>query len=71
MASAQATKDTLHRIVDGMKKEEAEALLDYLNMLADPDTLDPDELEEVSRILAEMDSGEYVTWQEAKKTLAE
>ena len=71
MASAQATRDTLHRIVDGMKKEEAEALLDYLNMLADPDTLEPEELEEVTRILAEMDAGESVSLEELTKTLGE
>ena len=71
MATESPTKDTLHRIVDDMSEQEAEALLDYLNMLVDPDTLDPDELEEVRRVLAEMDKGEYVTWEEAKKTLAE
>ncbi len=57
-------KETLRDIIDDLTEEEAEELLDFLNMRADPDTLTPEEVERIERIRAEMDAGEYVTLQD-------
>src|SRR5215475_11689391 len=39
--AAMTAKETLHQIVDALSDEEAEELLDFLNLRADPDTLTP------------------------------
>lgn len=54
-------KQALREIVESLTEEEAEQLLDYLNMLADPDELTEEELAEVVEIERRMKGGEYVT----------
>ncbi|MCI0778572.1 MAG: hypothetical protein J4N32_01020 [Chloroflexi bacterium] len=49
------TKDDLHRIIDGLTEEEADQLLDSINLKADPDELTPEEAADVARIRAEAD----------------
>ncbi len=63
-------KDELHQIIDVLSDEEAEELLDYLNMRADPDTLTPEELARVEAADAEIARGEYVTLDEILRRLA-
>jgi hypothetical protein len=54
-------KQALREIVETLTEEEAEQLLDYLNMLADPDELSEEELAEVVEIERRMKQGEYVS----------
>lgn len=63
------TKDSLHRIIDGLSEGEAERLLDWLNLQADPDRLTEGEAEEMGRVLREMGKGEYVTLEDLKADL--
>lgn len=63
-------KEELHQIIDGLTDEEAEELLDYLNLRADPDTLTPEELARVQAADAEIARGEYVTLEEILDRLA-
>ena len=49
------TKDDLHRIIDRLTEEEADQLLDSINLKADPDELTPEEAIDVARIRAEAD----------------
>lgn len=53
-------------MVETMTEEEAEQLLDYLNMLADPDELTEDELAEVMEAERRMKQGEFVTLAELR-----
>ena len=62
-------KDELHQIIDVLTDEEAEELLDYLNMRADPDTLTPEELARVEAADAEIARGEYVTLEDTRRRL--
>lgn len=57
-------KEAIHQLVDALSDEEAEALLDYLNMLADPDELTEEELAEVQLADEEFARGEYITREE-------
>ena len=50
-----ATKDDLHRIIDRLTEAEADQLLDWINLKADPDELTPEEAADVARIRAEAD----------------
>ena len=52
-------KETLRRIIKGLSEEEAQDLLDYLNLQADPDGLSEGELKlarEGERAIAKGDS---------------
>lgn len=64
-------KERLRQVVEGLSEEEAEDLLDYLNLLADPNTLDADELAAVEAAEAEIARGEYVTLEEIQRDLQE
>lgn len=64
---ALSAKDTIHQIVDRLSEEEAEDLLDYLNLRAEPDTLTDDELMRVAEGRAEIGRGEYVTLDEIRR----
>lgn len=59
-------KQALREMVDSMTDEEAENLLDYVNMLHDPDELTEEEFQEVMRAEAEVKSGKYITLEELK-----
>lgn len=63
-------KEELHQIIDVLSDEEAEELLDYLNLRADPDTLTPEELARVKAADAEIARGEYVTLDDIQLRLA-
>ena len=57
----------MRRIVDAMSEDEAQRLLDYLNMLADPDELTEEEVREVEEADARIDAGKYVTLGELRE----
>lgn len=63
-------KETLRDIIDDLTDEEAEELLDFLNMQADPDTLTPEEEARVERIRADMNAGDYVTLKKFRASYA-
>jgi hypothetical protein len=54
-------KESPWQLIDEMSDEEAEELLDYLNLLADPDTLTDDELAKVVEAKAAIERGEFLT----------
>ena len=60
------TKDALHRIIDRLTEEEANQLLDWINLKADPDELTPEEAADVARIRAEAD---YVPLESLRREL--
>lgn len=62
-----SVKDSIYSIVEGLSEEEAEDLLDYLNMRADPDSLTEEELARVASGRAEIANGEYVTLEEIQR----
>jgi hypothetical protein len=62
-------KETLHQIVDALSDDQAEELLDFLNLCADPDTLAPEELARVAVADAELTRGEFVTLDEIRRRL--
>jgi hypothetical protein len=67
MAAPASAKAELAAIIDAMTTEEAERLLDYLHMLADPDELTPEEEAEVLKAMAEYEAGETVSGDEIKR----
>lgn len=56
-----SAKDTIYHLIEGLSEEEAEDLLDYLNLRADPDSLTAEELRQVAEGREELAHGEYVT----------
>jgi hypothetical protein len=54
-------EESLQAIVEHMSEQEAERVLDYLNPLADPETLTEEELTAVHATAEEMQRGEFVT----------
>ncbi len=62
-------KEAFRRFLHREQTAGAEALLDYLNMLADPDELTEDELAGIRQAKAEMERGEYVTLAELRREL--
>lgn len=62
-------KEAIHHLVDKLTDAEAAALLDYLNMRADPETLTDDEMARVRQARAELERGDYVTIEELRKEL--
>ena len=61
-----ATKDDLHRIIDRLTEAEADQLLDWINLKADPDELTPEEAADVARIRTEAD---YVPLESLRREL--
>ena len=64
-------KEALLGIVSELTEEEAEDLLDLLNMDADPDELTEDELAAVQSSHAAVAVGDFVTLDELEALLAE
>ncbi len=61
---------TPRNIIDDLTEEEAEALLDFLNMQADPDTLSPEEEARVRAAHEAAMKGDYVTFEELNARFA-
>jgi hypothetical protein len=57
-------RDALHQIVDSLSDEEAQDLLDLLNLRADPDELTTEELAEVRAIELAMKQGDEVSFED-------
>lgn len=69
MTQATSAKQDLHRLIDAMTQEEAEDLLDFINLQNEPDTLTPEEEEAVAEGKAQIARGEYVTLEELEAEL--
>ena len=67
MTAPASAKAELTALIDAMSDEEAQDLLDYLNMLADPDELTPEEEAEVRKAMAELEAGNFVTQEEIER----
>ena len=59
-------KESLRQLIEEMTDEEAEELLDYLNLLADPDTLTEQEMARVAEAEAAMERGDFLTLKELR-----
>ncbi len=68
---SMTAKEALLGIVSELTEEEAEDLIDLLNMHADPDELTAEELAAVHRSHAAIARGEGVTLEELEALLAE
>lgn len=67
MATKQLTaKEALVNAIMAMTDDEAEDLLDYLELQADPGDLTEEEHKRILTIDAEVERGEYVTLEELK-----
>lgn len=66
-AGSTTAKQALHEMIEAMSEKEAEDLLDYLNLLADPDELTEEELRDIEVARQEIARGEYVTLEEFRK----
>jgi predicted transcriptional regulator len=62
-----SAKQELHRLIDEMTKEQAEDLLDFINMQKEPDTLTPEEEAAFEAGKAEIERGEFITREELLK----
>lgn len=60
-------EESLRAIVEHRNDEEAEDLLDYLNMPTDPDTLTEEEMSRVHAGLEEIARGAYLTLEELQQ----
>lgn len=63
-------KEAVLQRVREMSEDEAAELLDYLQMLADPDTLDAEEMAEVEEAEREFARGEYITREQVLERFA-
>ncbi|HEY5477775.1 MAG TPA: hypothetical protein VIK11_13810 [Tepidiformaceae bacterium] len=59
-------KESLRQLIDEMSDEEAQELLAYLNLLADPDVLTESELAKVVEAEAAIERGEFLTLTEVR-----
>lgn len=66
-----ATKAALHVAIDEMSDQDADDLLDYLNLLAEADDLTDDEAGELDAGLQEIARGEYTTLDELRRDLGQ
>lgn len=65
------TKEELHRIVDLLPQPEAEDALEYLRwLIADEETLTPDELAAVEVAESQVKAGNYVTLTDLARSLS-
>lgn len=59
-------KTLIRRVVDEMSEHEALRLLDFLNLQADPDTLNAEEQKLVKEGIRAIESGDYVSLEEIR-----
>lgn len=67
MATPSSTREKLIEKISELNEEEMEDLLDYLNMLSDPDELTPEEAAEVDATRAEMKQGKFTRLDQFKR----
>jgi hypothetical protein len=61
VAIRRETRQQIDRLIEGLNQEEAEDLIDYLNLRADPDSLSRSEAEEFAAGREEIRRGQYFT----------
>jgi hypothetical protein len=69
MTAPTSVKDELRAIIETLSTEQAEMLLDFINMQLDPDELTPDEEAEVLQAMAEFERGETISGEELEREL--
>ena len=62
-------KQELHELIDGLSPEEAVEMLDYINMLLDPDELTEEEEAAFERARGELERGETISHEDLKREL--
>lgn len=62
-------RDELIKAINGMSEEELQAVRDYINLLREPEEVEPtdEELEALTKGRAEFERGEYVRWRDIKR----
>ena len=69
MTAPTDTRATLHKMIDEMSQEALADLLDYLNLLSDPDELTPEEEAQVRQAMAELERGETIDGETLRREL--
>jgi hypothetical protein len=64
-----SAKAGLQVVIEAMSDDEAERLLDYINMRNDPDEATPEDLAAFARARAEFARGEFVTLEQLEAEL--
>ena len=67
MTAPATPREALHHMIDTMSDDDAQLLLDYLNMKSDPDELTPEEEAEIEEAIKEIERGEYMTLEELRR----
>ena len=67
LCRGEAGVDQLYRLIESLSGEEVEDLLDYLELRAEPDTLNDDEMARVIAGRDEIARGEFVTLEEIQR----
>ncbi|MFN8618923.1 MAG: hypothetical protein U0837_17715 [Dehalococcoidia bacterium] len=65
--SSPTLKEELHSLIEQLSDEEAEQILDYINMRLDPDELTEEEVQAVLRAREELERGETVSHEDLKR----
>ncbi len=60
------TKEELRELIDAMDEEQAERLLDFINLQNDPDFATPEEIAEHELLRGAVARGDYVTFEELR-----
>lgn len=66
MSAPASVKAELHELIESLSAEDAEQLLDYINMRLDPDALTPEEEQAVLQARAELERGETTSHEALK-----
>ena len=69
MTAPASVKAELHELIDGMSNEQAQSLLDYLNMTSDPDELTEEEEEAAKKAMEEYLRGEAIDGAQLEREL--
>lgn len=69
--SSPTLKEELHSLIEQLSDEEAEQILDFINMRLDPDELTEEEVQAVLRARDELERAETMTLDELNKELSE
>ena len=67
--SSPTLKEELHSLIERLSDEEAEQILDYINMRLDPDELTEDEERAFARAMEESERGVTISHEALKREL--
>ena len=69
MTAPVSVKQELHDLIETLSAEDAEAMLDYINMRLDPDELSEEDEAAVRKAMEELERGETMSAEQLKREL--